>query len=1122
MARTHRERVGKAMDLLQAGLGPFVEREVHERVNRGILQMQTIRRFADDPNLSGKRITEWDAAAILRLMARTWRDVFRSTLGPAERSLVQELGTWRNRWAHQERISTDDAYRALDSCHRLLSAVSAPEAEVAEQMKSELLAQKIDQQLRDAKKQAGGSLVKAAADGLLKPWREVVTPHPDVASGQYQQAEFAADLWQVHMGRGVPEYLDPKEFFRRTYLTRSLNQLLVDAVRRLSGNGGAPVVRLQTNFGGGKTHSMLALYHLFSSTPPRETDEVAMIMTEAGVHDLPRARRVVLVGNRISPGRPVVKEDGTVVRTLWGELAYQLGGRAAFDNVRDDDMRSTSPADMLGKLFADYGPVLVLIDEWVAYARQLHDQGDLPGGSFETQFTFAQTLTESAKAAGNCLLVVSLPASSSTGSGTSDPTADDAEVGGIMGREAMNRLANVVGRVGATWRPATADESFEIVRRRLFEPISSPKAQKIRDVTARAFADLYRGAENDFPQECLAGDYELRIRAAYPVHPEVFDRLYTDWSALVNFQRTRGVLRLLASVVHSLWESGDRNPIILPSTVPIDSQRVKEELTQYLSDAWIPVIEKDVDGPGSLPLQIEAEAPALAKISAARRVARTLYMGSAPTVAAANRGIDIRRVKLGCVMPGEPPATFRDALRRMAAAATYLYQDETRYWYGTQPTVTKIAEERRAQFAREPEWAYPVLEDRLRRIASDTAGFSSVHALPMSGADVPDEASGRLVLLSVDHPHTKGAGNSATDSPAIAFAKQVLEDRGTGPRRYRNTLSFLAADKTRVQDLMAAVFEYLAWKWVNDKADELNLDRRQTHLAKAQLKSSDETVTLRIPEAYVWLLLPVQEDPKASVVWQESRLYSTHGIIQRAHKRVRDDDTLIPRIAPSMIRWHMDKTPLWRGNHVSVSQLIEDFASYLYLPRLEGPHVLTRAIRDGLHLLTWQSDSFAYADSWDEDADRYRGLRVAESVEVTENDPGLLVNPAVAAKQLEDAPGISSPLTKVAGGSPADGADGLWDSHGDLSVGGPDEPTRALKPKRFHGAVELMPETVGRDAARVGEEVVAHLSGLADARVRVTLEIEVDCPSGAPDHVVRTVTENSITLKFLSHGFEKE
>jgi len=603
------------------GLAPFAEREVFARLPTATANEMLDDFVANDRMLAGKLMQDWDVAALLNFMWKAWNEVYSRTLGNAERSLVSELRDHRNHWAHQSAFSSDEAYRALDSAWRMLTAVSAPEADEIDRMKNELLRLRFDEQVRNETRKGIGSTIESAVTGTLKPWREVVTPHKDVASGKYQQAEFAADLWQVHLGEGSDEYRNPSEFFRRTYLTASLKGLLVGAIRRLTDSGGDPVVQLQTNFGGGKTHSMLALYHLFSGISPTELVGIDDVMKEAGAAKIPQARRVVLVGNKISPGNPSTKSDGTVVRTLWGELAWQLGGKKAYDRIAADDQNATSPGDVLRELFNEYGPCLILIDEWVAYARQLHDQSDLPAGGFETHFSFAQVLTESAKLAKSCLLVISLPASDDTGS--PHTLADDAEVGGVRGREALVRLRNVVGRVESSWRPATAEEGFEIVRRRLFEPLGDASHFKDRDIVARAFANFYQSQQQEFPPECRDADYEKRIKAAYPIHPEIFDRLYNDWSTLLKFQRTRGVLRLMAAVIHCLWEKGDKNPLIMPANIPIDDSRVQFEMTRYLSDNWVPIIEKDVDGPDSLSLRIDADVPNLGKFAATRRVART-------------------------------------------------------------------------------------------------------------------------------------------------------------------------------------------------------------------------------------------------------------------------------------------------------------------------------------------------------------------------------------------------------------------------------------------------------------------------------------------------------------------
>ena len=1109
MAITNHERVGKAMELLKAGLAPFIEREFRA-IYKERAQLEAAL-FLGDDRLKGKRpIAEWDAAGLLKVLWDAWNEIFRNTLGPAERSLVQELRDWRNKWAHQEPFSSDDADRALDSMNRLLSAVSAgPQADEVGRMKMELRRLIFDEHVRGEKRKAGGSLIEPSAAGNLKPWREVVTPHADVASGRYQQAEFAADLWQVHLGEGSDEYKKPEEFFRRTFLTESLKRLLVGAVQRLSGKGGDPVVQLQTNFGGGKTHSMLALYHLFSGAGPGGLTGVDAVLAEAGQKMLPKAKRVVLVGNKISPGNPVKKSDGTVIRTLWGELAYQLGGKAAFARVAADDEKATNPGDVLRELFTEYGPCLVLIDEWVAYARQLHDHSDLPAGSFETQFSFAQALTESAKLAKNCLLVISLPASDTAGSPHTQ--ADDVEVGGVRGREALDRLRNVIGRVESSWRPASAEEGFEIVRRRLFEPLIGADAFKLRDVTARAFADLYRAQAAEFPPETRGGDYEKRLQAAYPIHPEIFDRLYTDWSTLVKFQRTRGVLRLMAAVIHSLWEKGDRNPLILPSMIPIDDARVQFELTRYLSDNWVPIIEKDVDGSNSLPLRIDADLPNLGKLHATRRVARTIYLGSAPTAAAAHRGLEDRRVKLGCVMPGESAQVFGDALRRLAAAATYLYQDGTRFWYATQPTVTKLAEDRAEQLKREPDKIAKELEARLREDLKKTGDFSRIHPMPPSGADVPDDLDARLVVLSADYAYSKEPGNSAE-----AAAKAILESRGNTPRLYRNSLVFLAADKVRLQDLEDAVRKYVAWSSIVSEKETLNLDPHQVRQAETQKQAADGAVNARLPETYQWLLVPVQLKPQDAPGWQALRLSGSEALAVRASKKLRNDELLITSLGSTILRKHLDDVPLWRGNHVAIRQLVEDFGRYLYLPRLAGPEVLINAIRDGIALLTWQTDTFGYAESFDEAASRYRGLRGGQQVAIAPESTALLVKPDIARKQ-HDAEAPASPGQPATAGSSA--------TQGPAAGGTPSGAGGAPAPRlpcRFHGTVILDPARVGRDASRIAEEVVAHLSGLVGAQVTVTLEIDAAIPNGASEQVVRTVTENSRTLKFSSHGFESE
>ncbi len=1107
MAITNRERIGKGLDLLASGLRPFVERELKSQLGSNWQNgLPTAENRPGRPTPKPANLD--DPQILLSVLWDQWNIVFRNVLGPAERSIVSELRSTRNQWAHNEQFRSNDAIRALDSVERLLNAVSAADAaaEVG-QMRMDVMRSMFEEQRRSEMRKKAFQATEGKPQGGLKPWREVVTPHPDVASGRYQQAEFAADLWQVYQGEGSDEYKNSTEFFRRTFITEGLRRLLSQSVLRLAGNGGDPVVELQTNFGGGKTHSMLALYHLFSGTSPAELPGAEELVKGLGVTLPKNVRRAVFVGTQISPGKPHKKPDGTVVRTVWGEIAWQLGGKEAYKLVKDDDEHATNPGDTLTEIFNKYGPCLILIDEWVAYARQLHGAADLPAGSFETHFTFAQALSEAVKAAKNTLLVVSIPASESPHQ-KADHAVTDIEVGGERGREALARLKNAIGRVEASWRPASPDEGFEIVRRRLFQPLSG-EGYVARDAVSRAFVELYGSQQQEFPTECREADYERRIKMAYPIHPELFDRLYNDWSTLDKFQRTRGVLRLMAAVIHSLWERQDGNLLIMPGNVPIDDQMAQFELTRYLEDQWVPVLEKDVDGPNSLPLSLDRDNPNLGRYSACRRVSRTIYMGSAPTLRAAHKGIDDRQVKLGCVQPGEAVATFGDALRRLTDSATYLYVDGKRYWYSTQPTVTRLADDRAGQLS-DDQISDEIIK-RLREEARTRADFSKVHACVPS-SDIPDEKDARLVILGPEFPYSKsGNGSSAARREAAA----IIESRGTSPRNYRNALVFLAGDTNRLRELEQSVRQYLAWSSISDDHVTLNLDEFQKRQAETKKKNANEAVDLRISEAYQWLLVPGQADPKGDVAWTDLKLQGQESLATRAAKKLKNEESLLVQMGAVRLRMELDRIPLWSGNHVSVKQLTEYMARYLYLPRLRDEQVLFSAIQEGVASLMWQTEIFAYAEGWDEQRKRYQGLRAGQSIRVIADDRTLLVKPEAAAAQLAaDRQAASAPGTTAA--SPESIGSASRQIAGDLAA-----PATAPALRRFHGTVKVDPLRLGRDAARIAEEVVQHLTGLVGANVEIIIEIRAELANGTSDKTVRDVTENCRTLKFENYGFEE-
>ncbi|HEY6539756.1 MAG TPA: Swt1 family HEPN domain-containing protein, partial [Ktedonobacteraceae bacterium] len=836
MAQSNHERVGRALDLLNSGLKPFVEREMLAKYGPR-WQYEAVKSLREQHLSDDDEGIHLDTQGLLLILWDQWHLVFSRVLGHAERSLVSELRETRNNWAHQKAFSSDDAYRALDSIQRLLAAVSASvQASEVERMKQELLRLRYDEQVRNETRKGAVAPIEGKPALGLRPWREVVTPHPDVASGHYQQAEFAANLAQVYRNEGSDEYRVPRDFFQRTFLTNGLKLLLTGALRRLSGSGGDPIIDLQTNFGGGKTHSLLALYHLFSGAPITDLVGIEAVLNAAGVARPPQAQRAVLVGFELSPAQPRRKADGCVIRTLWGELAWQLLGKDGYEMVAEADRQGVSPgSEILRQLFSAAAPCLILIDEWVVYARQLYDVSGLPGGSFDANLSFAQALTEAAKAAPQTLVVATIPAS-------------DAETGGEGGREAALRLKNIFGRLESPWRPADAEEGFEIVRRRLFQPITDPALFIARDTVAKTFTDLYRSQPQEFPSECREAEYERRIKAAYPIHPELFDRLYNDWSSIEKFQRTRGVLRLMAAVVHALWEGQDASLLILPANIPIHESSVLFELTRYLEDNWVPVIAKDIDGPHSLPMRLDGENTNLGRYSASRRVARTIYLGSAPNPRNPNKGLTENSIKLGCVQPGESVSTFGDALRRLSDQSTHLYLDGQRYWYDTQQSVARLAQDRAAQY--DDDSLYEEIERRLRAEQGERGDFSRVHLCPTSSAEVSDDDTAvRLVILKPQHTHGLHDGQSK----ARAAAREILDMRGNTRRAYRNALVFLAADRTRLEDLKQGVRQFLAWDSIKkDTArEDLNLDTFQRNQVNTKHSEADKSVKARIPETFI-------------------------------------------------------------------------------------------------------------------------------------------------------------------------------------------------------------------------------------------------------------------------------
>ena len=950
----------------------------------------------------------------------------------------------------------------------------------------ELARQTYDQESRSERRRTAAQATEGTPHAGLAPWRDIITPHADVASGNFEQAEYAADLAQVADGSADPEYQDPRQFYSRTYITQGLRDLLVGAARRLSGECGDPVIELQTNFGGGKTHSLIALYHLASGTDAATLPGVADVLAEEGLTLPANVNRVVLVGQMISPAAPLPVGGGIRLHTLWGRLAYQLGGKDGYDMVRADDVAGTSPGAALTKLFKRFGPAVVLIDEWVAYARQLRDGNGsgakrLAGGDFDTQFTFAQALTEAAAAVPNVVVLVSIPAS-------------DVEVGGPRGRTALEKLKNVVARKAAQWQPASPDESFEIVRRRLFDPVPAEKA-RVRDGVIRAFCDMYRDQHGEFPPGVGEGEYRRRMELCYPIHPELFDRLFDDWSALDKFQRTRGALRLMALAISELWKRDDRSLLIMPGNLPMDFGPLVSEMKKYLEDGWDPVIKSDVDGANSTPLRIDGNYKHFGRLSAARRAARTVYMGSAPRPDG-KRGVDLKSVVLGCAQPGEPPQQFADALKRLSGEATHLYVNGAQYWYSLIPNVTRIADERaRSNFDdRDADD-----ETRTRITAQrDRGAFTAVQVFAEGPGDVPDNDDGvRLVILEPNATHSPNDANS----PAVTLASRILAQRDAGPRLNRNLVVFVAAAANRLAELRNAARHYLAWKSITGD-ESMDLTAHQQRQAETKMAEKSNQVDSLIAETFTLVLTPGQKPGTSDIEWQTIRVNSAGDLAARISRKLASEEKLIDTYSGVRIRMDLDRRNLWseRGD-IAVHTLWETYARFLHMPRLASREALDQAIVNRATKLTWQQETFAYAEA--HDGERWVGLHTDDAVFPAPG--GLLIHPDRVPEPAEQP---QPPPDDPPGGT------GL----GPDSLGGDPGPGHEpAQPTTFYAQFEL---DLVRCIKQLDEIVESVGSKLGASEVELVLEIRAKNQQGFDESTRRTVSENARHLKAQSSEFE--
>ena len=893
----------------------------------------------------------------------------------------------------------------------------------------------------------------------LDSWRSVITPHPDIAAGKYSDSEFMADLGNAANGTAGSEYSDAVEFFRRTKLTEGLRNLLVKSLKRVCGQGGEPVIQIKTAFGGGKTHSMIALYHLMNGGAGIESNvDIRGVFEEAGVFVRPKVKVAVLACTQLDPNK-IYEVSGIKVNTLWGNMAAQLGG---YEYVRNADMSGVAPgADSLTEMFNECGPCVVLIDELVLYGRNLPEKEGLRSGTFDSFLTFIHNLTEAAKFSRNSLVAATLPESND-------------QAGGRKGITILHKVSDIFARLESVWKPITANEGFEIVRKRLFLECHNPSE---RERTADAFSSMYANNAVDFPSEASKSGYRQRIIECYPFHPELFDRLYGDWATLENFQRTRGVLRFLAGVVYRLWTGGDMNALIMPGSLPLNFPDVREKLIKALpnSDGWNAIVDSDIDGENSSARRIDVK-ERFAQYSAALRTARTILLGSAPSERTqVLRGIDEGHIRLGSVQSGENISSYNDAVSELKKELAYLYAEDSRVWFDTRPTLKRIA-----KGLEDDVKMCDVSEEvtrRLKRLMQGKEPFVLVHVCPKSD-DVPDDQNLRLVVLGLE-----GDKDSAME---------ILKTKMNQLRANRNMIVFLIPDGVQLDGVRSSARSYLAWSKLYTKGKDKGLDLRQMDEVKESLASLNNELDGLIVRAWNCVLSGHTEKGKNfdDIVLEELKLNDTDGdIVGNVAECLTKRGLLSDNWAAEHLSLTL-KNLVWDASteDIAVKTLWEYVCKFCYMPRLKNFDALVMGIRKGV-----EAGYFGLAESKAEG--KYTSLRLKESV-ILVDEGDIVVRKDVAESQIAAEKTVQETQTLD--------TDGQTTTIADIT---PQPETPKVK-RGCNVSVNVDADKFQRDTRRIFDDIILCLQEAPNAKFRIRVEVYMTTPESISEGVEKAVRGN--------------
>lgn len=730
----------------------------------------------------------------------------------------------------------------------------------------------------------------------MKAWYEIVTPHKDILEGRLDESVFAADLSDVVAGRGPEEYRDAQTFFRKTFPTAGLVDLLAGVVARLAGKGrGEPVIQIQTPFGGGKTHSLIALYHLLTNGwQLTHHDTVAKVLEKANTTSIPQARMVVFVGTAA---------DALKGRTPWGELAHQLGN---YPLMEYHDQRQVSPGkDLLHQLIGNE-PVLILMDEIVEFAVKAKSYAD-------QLMAFFHELTEVVKVAPRAVMVVTLPSSA--------PYGED-------GERLLRQLQQIFARVETIKNPVEGDEIFEVIRRRLFE---QPVAPRVIGEVAQEFFEMYKKLGEDVPEYARELAYRERIKKAYPFHPALVDILFERWSTFSNFQRTRGVLRFLALVVKELYDRRASYPLILPAHIPLDKPAVRSELLRVIGREYEAVIGCDIAGPQARArLEDERMGSEFRHLRFASAVAQAIFFYSFSV--GENRGINLRELRVAALWPDVPPALVGDTAKRLENLLWYLHEDAGTYYFLQSPNLIAMLIEKEGQISRED-----VMEEFRRHLEKLAGRELRTYLWPRQPQDVPDTPELKLAILSPDYATTSG------NTPNLV--NDIIGRSGQSFRTFRNALLVLVPDEHELEPAHANARRLLACRAVEaDKRIMKSLAEKDIKKLQELKKEAEAGLVSKLLSAYRHLARATSDGVEIIPLGMPESA-KAKSLAERVIEGLKGHGVLASKLLPRKILEHTFQSD---EKEKPLQEVYYTYLRYPHLPILLGPNVLVEAVIQGV------------------------------------------------------------------------------------------------------------------------------------------------------------------------------